>query len=251
VRVRLLAFASAADALGRGELELELPEGSRVGDLRALLERRHPALGALWSRLAVAVDGEVAAAEAPLGEGCEVALLPPVSGGGLDADRVLADRVRLTEAPLDPRQVEAAVAEPASGATVVFVGTVRDHLQSRAVAGIAYSAYRTMAETVLRRIARDLEAARPGLRVAIHHRLGELAVGEASVVIAVSAPHREAAYAASREALERLKREAPIWKHERYADGGVAWREEEKLGQPSPAAAGPPSTTASERTQAR
>jgi molybdopterin synthase catalytic subunit len=247
VRVRLLAFASAADALGRGELELELPEGSRVGDLRALLESRHPGLGALWSRLAVAVDGEVAAAEAPLGEGCEVALLPPVSGGS-----GAPDRVRLGEAALDAGAAGAAVAQPASGATVLFVGTVRDHLADRRVEAIAYSAYRPMAERVLRRICAELEAAQPGLRVAIHHRLGELAVGEASVVIAVSSPHRAAAYAASREALERLKREAPIWKRERYADGGVAWREEEELGQPSrAAAAGPPSTTESERTQAR
>jgi molybdopterin synthase catalytic subunit len=173
------------------------------------------------------------AADAPLAEGCEVALLPPVSGGSggaggaVDVER---RRARLTSSVLDPRAVEAAVASPASGAVVLFLGTVRDHQGGRPVRGIEYHAYRQMAETTLERIARDLEAAEPGLRLAIHHRLGELAVGDTSVAIAASSPHRDAAYRACRAALERLKRQAPIWKRERYADGGAAWREDEPLG---------------------
>ena len=86
-----------------------------------------------------------------------------------------------------------------------------------------------MAEAALERIARELEADAPGLRVRIVHRLGDIEIGQPSVAIAVSSPHREAAYRASREALERLKREAPIWKREHYSDGSTAWREEEVL----------------------
>lgn len=234
MRVRLLAFASAADALGRGELEVELPAGSRVADLRARLEREHPALAPLWARLAVAVDGELAAPDAELPAGAEVALLPPVSGGsggsrvsGGTADT--AESILLTESPLSPAAAVAAVAGPGRGAVVLFLGSVRDQHRGRQVEGIRYSAYLPMAERALARIAAELEAAQPELRVAIHHRLGSLAVGEPSVAIATASPHREAAYHANREALERLKRETPIWKRERYADGSSAWREEEPL----------------------
>ena len=123
----------------------------------------------------------------------------------------------------------AAVSGPGRGAVVIFLGTVRDHHAGRPVEKLTYSAYRPMALEGLRRIVTDLEAAAPDLRAAIVHRLGEVPVGEPSVVIAVGSPHRAAAYEASRTALERLKAEIPIWKREHYADGGAAWREEEPL----------------------
>lgn len=240
IRVRVLGFASAGDALGAGEVAVELPAGSRVEDLRRRLDADHPGLGPLWSRLAVAVDGSLAAADAPLADGCEVALLPPVSGGsgasaaaGSEPNEKAAVGIGpvtgLLDGPLDPAVAIAAVAGPGHGAVVVFLGTVRDHHRGRRVAGLTYSAYRPMAEAVLRRIVADLEAGGEGVRAAIVHRLGEVPVGEPSVVIAVASPHRAAAYAASRTALERLKAEAPIWKRERYTDGTEAWREEEPL----------------------
>lgn len=237
IRVRVLGFATAGEALGAGEIAVELPAGSRIADLRRRLDADYPRLVPLWPRLAVAVDGELAAGEAPLADGCEVALLPPVSGGsgagpgaaGAAESDPAPDATGLHDGPLDPARAIAAVAGPGRGAVVVFLGTVRDRHRGRRVAGLAYSAYRPMAEAVLRRIAADLEAGADGLRAAIVHRLGEVPVGEPSVVIAVAAPHRAAAYEASRTALERLKAEAPIWKRERYADGGAAWREEEPL----------------------
>jgi molybdopterin synthase catalytic subunit len=228
MRVRLLAFATAGEALGGDALEVELPEGSRLADLRARLEVEHPRLRELWPRLAVAVDGELAGSERALAEGCEVALLPPVSGGA-------PERVALLDGALDPGAIEAAVCDSRCGATVLFVGRVRGEHRGRAVTGIRYHAYRPLAAQRLAAIAAELEAAEPGLAVAIHHRLGELAVGEASVVVAVGAPHRDAAWRASRQAVERLKREVPIWKLERYADGSTAWREDEPLLAPQPA----------------
>lgn len=224
MKIRLVAFASAGDALGRSEMDLEMPDGSRVADLRARLDREHPALGPLWPRLAVAVDGRIVSVDEPLTDGVEVALLPPVSGG---TDEPL--RAELVDGPIDADRVTAAVSGPGRGAVVVFLGTVRDHHAGRRVEKLTYSAYRSMAAEGLRRIVADLEAAHPALRAAIVHRLGEVPVGEASVVIAVGSPHRAAAYEASRTALERLKAEIPIWKREHYADGEAAWREEEPL----------------------
>lgn len=222
MKIRLLAFASAGDALGTTEADLEMPEGSRVADLRERLDRDHPGLAPLWPRMAIAVDGRVVSADAELKDGVEVALLPPVSGG----TEAYAD---LIDGPIDTGRAVAAVSGPGRGAVVVFLGTVRDHHAGRPVAKLTYSAYRPMALEGLRRIATDLEAAHQDLRAAIVHRLGEVPVGEASVVIAIGSPHRAAAYEASRTALERLKAEIPIWKREHYADGEAAWREEESL----------------------
>jgi molybdopterin synthase catalytic subunit/molybdopterin converting factor small subunit len=227
MRIRLLAFASAGDALGAGELDLEMPEGSRVRDLRERLDAEHPQLRALWPRLAVAVDGRVVTPDEPLSPGAEVALLPPVSGGSGDSSSGL--RSGLTDDPIDTGAVVAAVSGPERGAVLVFVGTVRDSHGGRSVEKLTYSAYHRMALESLERIAADLEASSPGLRAAIVHRLGEVPVGEASVVIAVASPHRAAAYEASRTALERLKAEVPIWKREHYAEGSAVWREEEPL----------------------
>ena len=228
MKIHLLAFASAADALGCSEIDLELPESSRVADLKARLDREHPAIGPLWGRLAVAVDGRVVTLEEPLHDGAEVALLPPVSGGS-----EAPPRAALVDGPNDAGPLVVAVSGPDRGAVVVFYGTVRDRHAGRQVTLLTYSAYRSMAEAGLERIVSDLEAGHPGLRATIVHRLGEVPVGEPSVVIAVAAPHRAAAYEASRLALERLKAEVPIWKRERYADGEEAWREEEALTPPA------------------
>lgn len=134
----------------------------------------------------------------------------------------------LTAAALDGAALLAEVGASGHGALVLFAGTVRDRHAGRTVRGITYSGYAAMAETVLQRIEAEL-GDKHGARVRVVHRLGALAVGEVSILIAVGAPRRDAAYAASREALERVKAEAPIWKREHYEDGDSAWREEEAL----------------------
>jgi molybdopterin synthase catalytic subunit len=135
----------------------------------------------------------------------------------------------LVDGPIDPALALALVTGPTRGAVVFFSGHVRDHHTGRTVAKITYSAYRSMAEAGLAAIVADLEREGADLKAAIVHRLGDVPVGESSVVIAVASPHREAAYAASRKALERLKAEIPIWKREHYEDGDAVWREEESL----------------------
>lgn len=223
MKVRILAFATAGQLLGGGSRTLELEPGSRLSDLKTRLETEDPRWSSLWPRLAIAVGGRLRKDDPELAEGDEVALLPPVSGGAPEPAS------HLTHAPLDVDAARRAVEAPERGAVLLFLGTVRNHHAGRPVLGLTYSAYESMAEERLATICLELEAASPGLRVLIRHRLGEVPAGEPSVVIAVASPHREAAYAASRSALERLKKEVPIWKLERYADGEEAWREEEPL----------------------
>jgi molybdopterin converting factor small subunit len=139
VHIRVVAFATAAEALGHGELEVELPAGATVAALLALLGERAPRLLSLLPRLATAVDGELVGAETPLPDGAEVALLPPVSGGKPPA-------AWLSDDPLDAVAISAAVAGADCGAVVLFVGTVRDHHAGRAVERLGYTAYRPMAE---------------------------------------------------------------------------------------------------------
>ena len=224
----MLSFATALDAVGSAETEHDLPDGSTVADLVERLTAEYPGLEPLWPRLAVAVDGEVAADRAaPLHDGAEVALLPPVSGGSC-----AAGAGRLRDGAVDAEtvsSVRAGVEDAGKGAVVVFVGNVRNSFGGRPVERITYSAYPAMAERRLDRIVRELEAAEPGTRVDIVHGLGTLEVGDASVVIATASAHRQQAYETNRLALERLKAEVPIWKREHYADGGSAWREEEPL----------------------
>lgn len=222
MKIRLLAFASVAEAIGGGERALELADGSTVADLRRILEERHSELGPLWERLAVAIDGEISRPDRLLSDGCEVALLPPVSGGG-------APRTRLVDDAIDVDALAREMSDPGSGALLIFLGRARNRTGDRAVRRLTYDAYRPMAEAALERIAADLETATAGLSVRIVHRLGAVEIGEPSVAIAVSSPHRDASYRASREALERLKREVPVWKREIYEDGQAAWREEEPL----------------------
>lgn len=139
-----------------------------------------------------------------------------------------AERVDIVDGSIDVNAVERLVADPAYGAVVLFLGTVRNHHQGRQVEMLTYSSYRPMALEKLATIAGELEST-GDVRVAIIHRVGDVPLGEASVVIAVASAHRAAAYEASREALERLKREVPIWKREHYIGGDVTWREEESL----------------------
>jgi molybdopterin synthase catalytic subunit len=237
VKIRILAFASAAEALGKGETELEVPDGARLGDLREQLLTRCPALEPIWPRLAIALDGELAGEDAALTENAEVALLPPVSGGdGVargEGGTQSSGRAALGPEPLDAESVVRRAAHPSCGAVVVFEGRVRADSRGRRVVGLTYDAYGPLARRRLEAILGEIEEGLPGVRLAVAHRLGWVPAGERTVVIAAAAPHRADAYAASRRALERLKREVPIWKREHYAEGDAAWREEEPLSRPA------------------
>jgi molybdopterin synthase catalytic subunit len=131
--------------------------------------------------------------------------------------------VLITHAPLDPLAALTAVVTPADGAGLLFVGVVRAENEGRPVLGIRYDAYQAMAERVLRDIADEAATQLGSDRIAVHHRTGELRVGEVSVLVAVASPHRAEAFAAARHVIEEIKRRLPVWKQERYAGGESEW----------------------------
>ena len=132
---------------------------------------------------------------------------------------------RITKEPIDAASLAERVRGDRDGAVLLFTGVVRNHDGGRPVAGLGYEAYEAMATETLERLCREVADRYEVGEVAVVHRVGQLEVGEVSVAIAVAAPHRDAAYAASRELIERLKREVPIWKRETYADGDARWLE--------------------------
>ena len=129
----------------------------------------------------------------------------------------------ITHEPIDTGAVLARVGGEEDGAAVLFVGVVRNHAEGRAVSGMRYDAYEEMAEGVLGEIAAEAAALVGNDRVAVIHRVGELAIGDVSVAVAVSSPHRAQAYEASRHVIEEIKRRVPIWKKERFVDGETRW----------------------------
>jgi molybdopterin synthase catalytic subunit len=126
--------------------------------------------------------------------------------------------------PIDAAGLLRQVRSDADGAVLIFAGVVRDHHEGRAVEALSYEAYEAMAVEKIEMICREVSGRFEVGELAVVHRVGDLAIGDISVAIAVAAPHRDAAYAASREIIERLKTEVPIWKRERYSDGGEVWR---------------------------
>ncbi|MGH7670502.1 MAG: molybdenum cofactor biosynthesis protein MoaE [Gemmatimonadaceae bacterium] len=132
-------------------------------------------------------------------------------------------RVGIVDRVLDPAALVREVSDPACGAVVLFVGNVRDINDGRAVTGIEYTAYREMAARELTAIVAETTVHFPGVRIAVEHRVGPLALGDASIVIAAAHAHRAPAYDASRYVIEETKRRVPIWKREHYADGARAW----------------------------
>ena len=207
MRVRVRLFAGLRERVGTGENEMELPPGSRASDVWELLQ-----IGPEPEGLAYAVNRRYVDRDQVLTDGDELAIIPPVSGGSF----------RLTEEPLDVRAVMREVEPDGAGAVASFVGTVRARSRDRDVLHLEYEAYEGMAEQVMTRIAGELQGRYELCAVAIHHRVGRVEVGEPSVVVAVSAPHRADALAACRDAIDTLKQSVPLWKKEVY-EGGEEW----------------------------
>jgi MoaE-MoaD fusion protein len=203
VEVRL--FAGLRERAGWGRRTVE--GVARVRDVWPAL-----GLGEEPEGLLYAVNREYADGGRELRDGDEVALIPPVSGGAF----------RVTEEPLSLEAVTSEVANERAGAIATFTGTVRRQSRGREVVNLEYEAYAEMAEEVMAQIARDLEARYDLCALAIHHRVGRLEIGEASVVIAVSAAHRQDALAACKDAIDWLKETVPLWKKEVY-EGGEEW----------------------------
>ena len=207
MKVTVKLFAGLRERAGWSALELELPDGAKVKDVWAELE-----LGEQPRGIHYALNKGYADKSAALSEGDEVALIPPVSGGDF----------RLSEEPLSLDAVVEEVADARAGAIATFTGTTRIESRGRTVRWLDYEAYAEMAEDVMAGIAAQLKERYDLCAVAIHHRVGRVGIGEPSVVIAVSAPHRADALAACKDAIDVLKESVPVWKKEVY-EGGEEW----------------------------
>jgi MoaE-MoaD fusion protein len=218
VRVRVHLFARYREAAGRGQVDLELPEGGTVETAWSAVVDRHPALAQYRPYTLFAVGHDYVEPDHPLKAGDELSLFPPVSGGSGEA----ADLYAVVEHPLSPDDIAARVDEPGAGGIVIFSGVVRNETGGRPVKFLEYEAHAAMAEAKLREIGAALRGRWPGVRrVAMLHRIGRLEIGESSVLIAVSAAHRGDAFEACRYAIDTLKRIVPVWKKEYFEDGEV------------------------------
>lgn len=214
ITVDLRYFAAMREALGRSSERLDVPAGTTAGAVLGHLVAEQPRLERMRSIVMVMVNQAYASPDTVLREGDEVAFIPPVSGGASSCFRV-------QDAPIDAREVEALVMDPGAGAVVTFSGTVRDHGRGQPVSLLEYEAYAPAAERMMEQVGQEMRERWPVIKVAMVHRTGALPVGEVSVVIAVSSAHRDAAFEASRYAIERLKEIVPIWKKEHYDDGAT------------------------------
>jgi molybdopterin synthase catalytic subunit len=207
--VNVLYFALARDKAGAAAETIQ-PAPATVGELRARLAALHPGLSALLPRCRIAVDREFVDDAAPLRDGAEAAVIPPVSGG--------AGRCRVVDRPLALSEVVDAVQGSDRGGLVTFTGVVRGATGGKRVLRLEYEAYAAMAAAKLDEIALAIER-ETGAAVAITHRIGTLLPGDAAVVIACAAAHRAPAFRACEAAIERLKHDVPIWKREVFEDG--------------------------------
>jgi MoaE-MoaD fusion protein len=207
VNVRVRLFAGLREQAGTGAVEIDVADGALVGDVWSQLGLGEEPAGLLYARNRAYVERTD-----ELQAGDEVAVIPPVSGGDF----------RLSDEPLSVEAAVSEVRDDEAGGIATFIGTTRARSRGRDVIHLEYEAYEGMAEQVMAELAAKLAERHELSKVAIHHRVGLVEIGETSVVIAVSAPHRAAALAACHEAIDELKVSVPLWKKETYV-GGEEW----------------------------
>ncbi|MCA1616497.1 MAG: molybdopterin converting factor subunit 1 [Acidobacteria bacterium] len=227
--VRVLLFGAAREEAGRAELALEIKTPATAAAVLDEILAACPELRRFGRSLLVAVNEEYAPPAREVRDGDEVAIFPPVSGGSAGASGAGAateDFFELTDGPIDVGAVARRVVPRGCGATVTLDGYVREWTRGRRTLYLVYEAYAPMALAEMRRLGARARAEFDVAHIGIVHRTGRLEIGETSVVIAVAAPHRRAAFAACEWAIKELKRTVPVWKKEFYEDGEV-WVEGE------------------------
>ena len=242
MQIRVRVFARQRELAGMREVFVDLPVGATIEDAWTALTARVPAIASGRPFVRFARNGEYADAETPLTDGDEVACIPPISGGAGTVDAAGDDpAIRRFELRAEAfpstlsRELADAVATPADGAVVVFEGRTRstpgtpapgEEAEAARHAGLAvesleYEALEPLVRRVWEEIADDVDARFGVRRLAIAHRIGDVPLGEVSVIIVAAARHRDAAFAAAHHAMDETKARAPIWKAERFADGHV------------------------------
>jgi molybdopterin synthase catalytic subunit len=232
MQVRVLFFGLLRDVVGRSEERAEIAEGSDLAAVFAAYAARYPAVDALRGKIVMARNQEFAEPSARVAEGDEIAFLPPVSGGsgedGPEPTEIREDGLycAIVHNAIDTRALAASLLNGAEGAVVTFEGTVRNNTNGRVTRCLDYEGYAALALKTMARIGRELAAKHAIGRVAMVHRLGRMLIGETSVAVIATAPHRRPAFEAALEGIDRLKKLVPIWKKEYFADGEV-WVEGE------------------------
>jgi len=226
--VRVLFFGMLKDVAGRAEDQLDLETGATLAQVLDHYCGLFPRMREMTGSILLARNQEFAPPSATLADRDEVAFLPPVSGGA-DYVRQISENghfFALTQHPIDPRKIATRLLQGEDGAVVTFEGVVRNNTNGRQTHFLDYECYEPMAIKLMAEIGREIAAAYAIGRIALVHRLGRMLIGETSVVVIVTAAHRKAAFEASLEGINRLKRLVPIWKKEHFSDGEV-WVEGE------------------------
>ena len=230
VRVKVLFFGMLRDIVGRAEEHIDVDEGARLGSVFDRYAGEFPRLKGMASSIVLACNQQFCDRSAALQDGDEIALLPPVSGGTSRYIHQIADPegyfFALTREPIDAQSVARALLQGEDGAIVNFEGVVRNNTKGRPTRFLDYECYELMAIKTMAEIGREIARAHAIGRIAMIHRLGRMEIGETSVAVIVTAPHRKPAFEAALEGINRLKRLVPIWKKEHFADGEV-WVEGE------------------------
>jgi MoaE-MoaD fusion protein len=222
MRVRVLFFGRLKDIVGKAEEQADLAEGARIEDLFEQYGRAFPELSRLRPSVAASINQEFAEWGARLASGDEVAFLPPVSGGSVDAGTTVEeDLCAIVRIPIDTPQIVEQLKAPPDGAVVAFEGIVRNHSGGRTTLYLEYEAYEAMALGKMREIGAHMRQKFAIRRSAMIHRLGRLEIGATSVLVVVSSAHRAAAFEACRYGIDTLKKTVPIWKKEFFSDGAV------------------------------
>lgn len=230
IRVRVLFFGAARDLVGRDEVELSLHAPATSASAFEEILSKYPDLRRFGRSLLFAVNQEYAKGDRPVSAGDELAIFPPVSGGAVESEKGIEEKAldffELTTEPIDVGEIARRVIPPECGATVTLDGYVREWTRGRQTLYLVYEAYQPMALSEMQRLGREARTRFEIAHIGIVHRTGRLEIGETSVVISVSAPHRRAAFEACEWAIRELKRTVPIWKKEFYEDGEM-WVEGE------------------------
>ncbi|MDQ2898611.1 MAG: molybdenum cofactor biosynthesis protein MoaE [Acidobacteriota bacterium] len=228
MRVKVLFFGVLKDITGRAEEDSQFPEDVHLGGVFEHYAARFPRIREMAGSIVLARNREFAPISSPVAEGDEVAFLPPVSGGAPvhEIHDPSGHYFAITHEPIDTRSLVNLVQRGDDGAVVTFEGVVRNNTKGRATLYLDYEGYEEMAVKVMAEIGLELARTMAIGCIATIHRLGRLEIGEASVAVVVSAPHRKPAFEAALEGINRLKRLVPIWKKEYFADGEI-WVEGE------------------------
>ena len=213
------------DIVGRKEDSLEVPEGGRLGWVFEHYASRFPRLSELSSSIVLARNEQFGAPSDALAEGDEVAFLPPVSGGAGSFTQQIAEPAghfyAITRDPINAGALRDRLLRGEDGAIVLFEGVARNNTKGRATRYLEYECYESMAVKMMAQIGNEIAGVLPISRIALVHRLGRIEIGEASVVVVATSPHRKPAFDAALEGINRLKKLVPVWKKEYFADGEV------------------------------